>query len=390
VSIAQEIPQQSARPQAYTTEIWRSVDEIDAGAWEHVRDPDDLFMDRRLLQVVARSLSGEAAFRYVLIRDPAGEPAAIAYLSTMTIDGTLLAGDGWLRRLVRLVGKIAPPVVHYRILLCGTPLSAGQSHLRFARGADRKNVLAALDRLLTRVAREDGARCVVLKEFSPEELRGLQAFGQLGYHRADSLPMNETGLRRRTWDAYLNGLDHKRRQKVHQAQKKLARAGVEIVITSDPAEVERRFTGDVYRLYEAVAKRADINLSRIPAEFFRELARQLTDHCDYVFLTQRDQIRAFGVCLHSGECYDPLFLGIDYERNQQHELYFNLLYGLVFAALRRHASHIRFGATADQVKRERLGCHQTPRYFLIKGCGFVLTVVLRLLSSRLFPAREAR
>jgi predicted N-acyltransferase len=297
----------------------------------------------------------------------------------------MMAGTGWLSRLARYVGKFVPALVYYKILFCGTPLSAGQSHLRFAPDADRRAAFDVLDDLLQRVARQDRAACIVLKEFGPEELPGLETAERLGYQRADSLPMNDLRIEQGTWDQYLAGLDEKRRWKVRRSRKKLTAGGLQVVITSDRNEVERRFTNEVHRLYQAVAIKADMDFIQLPAEFFRELARQLPGHCDYLFVLEGDAVRAFGVCLYSGTAYNPLFMGVDYERNHDHDLYFNILYETIVAALRHNVRNIRFGQNADQVKRERLACQRTPRYFFIKGANLLLQVVLRLFSTQLFP-----
>ncbi|MEZ6050709.1 MAG: GNAT family N-acetyltransferase [Planctomycetaceae bacterium] len=376
-------------PSSATTSatIWHSVDDIDETAWEAVRKPDDLFMDFRLLRIVEKSMSPQARFRYVLFHDHDGRPAAITCLCTYVIDGTLLVEEGTLKRFLGLVGKAIPLVVKYKVLFCGLPFSAGQSHLRFTHVADRPAILSELCRILDDVARTDRARVIVLKEFNDDERESMDHVEQHGYRRAESLPLNLMHPQHPDFDEYLASFRSDKRRDIRRSLKRLEKTGVIIRNTSDPAEIERRFTPEVHDLYSAVFQRSETKLEYLPREFFLEIPRQLPQNCNFTFLLDGESVLAFASSVFSEDAYYGLFTGVNYQRNAESHLYFNLMLAGFADALRRNVDTFFAGQGADDVKRSKLGCHQKALSFYVKGTRPPIRLALRLLFKQIFPER---
>jgi predicted N-acyltransferase len=371
----------------YQAQIWRTAGEIDLTAWDCLRDRHDLFMDVRLLQAVEQSMARDADFRYVLFRDRTGAPAASACLCTYSVDSTVLAEEGLMRRIGLALKRVSPALVRYKVLFCGMPFSGGQSHVRFADGVDHRQIVSSLDAILSKVAREDGAKCIVWKEFQDAELPALATMIELRYRRADSLPMNQFRVQHADFDSYLASLHNKKRYEIRKSQKKFEAGGLRMITTSDSVEIDRLFTADVHRMYAAVVARSDTKFEFLPPEFFREMVRKLPDHCEMCFALEGDKVRGFGLCLHTEREYHPLFLGVDYEQNRDFDLYFNLMYRSLVDAMRNRSALVLLGQNADQCKTIKLGSHQTARHFYVRGVGFVMESVVRLLFNQLFPPR---
>ncbi|WLD10018.1 GNAT family N-acetyltransferase [Planctellipticum variicoloris] len=368
-------------------EIWSSVDEIDVAAWEQVRDPSDLFLDLRLLQAVETSMAATCRFRYVLYRDAAGEPAAIAVLCTFTIDIGVLADDAWSRWALRGLRRISRKLVDYRILFCGLPLSACQSSLRFAPGADSQIILQRLDVALRRFAKQDRASVIVLKEFADEELPPLKPLETLGYRKADSLPTHLVALHSDSFDGFLKDMNSKRRANVRMSLKKFAGKGVEFVTTSDYATIERLFTPETYRLYEEVLGRSETKLEHLPQELFLEMARQLPDCCEFTFAVEGERVIAFCISLWNDHEYRGLFIGYDASRNQDLDLYFNLAFRTIAEAAFHRSAVVEIGQNSSYFKRTKLGAVQSRRSLYVRGGNAVMNGVIGLLFKQLFPPR---
>lgn len=376
-----------ASPTGYEAVVWRSVEEIDLAAWDALRDPHDIFMDVRLLRAVELSMARDASFKFILFRDAAGAPAASACVCTYAVDGTVLVEEGITKRIACGLKKLSPRLLEYKIVFLGLPFSGGQSHLRFAETADRGSIMRRLDGMLRTIAREEGAKCIVLKEFKEQELGGVEVARELGYLQADSLPMNQLELTYASYDAWLASLHNKKRYEIRKSMKKLSEGGVRWITTSDPDEVERLISDRVHRLYLAVVGRSDTRLELLPPAFFHQMVRQLPHNCEICLAMKDDTVLAFGLCLYNEHEYHPLFLGIDYERNRDYDLYFNVMYRSLEDAFRHRTSLVVLGQNADECKTTKLGSSQTPRHFFIKGVGVVREHLLRMLSKQLFPAR---
>ena len=76
-------------PVGCTYSLLRSISGRDVREWAPFVGPGDAVMDQRFLAAVERSMGSEAQFWNVVVRDPAGRPAAAAVLSLFPIDGLL-------------------------------------------------------------------------------------------------------------------------------------------------------------------------------------------------------------------------------------------------------------------------------------------------------------
>lgn len=373
----------------YTYTLYDTIDDVDLPAWNELRRAaSDPFMDVRFVRAVERSMGESGKFQHVIFRDEDGQPVASACLCLFRVDATLLA-EGLAGKVARAIGRIAPWAVRFNVLFCGLPVSAGQSSLRFAPGVDAATVLRQLDAILCDIARKEKARCIVLKEFDNEECAQLAALDTLGYRRADSLPMNYTDPDFRDFDDYLSKLPSKKRYHIRKAQKKFAPAGLRVVQMAGGEGVDRIYTDDVHKLYEAVLEKAKVKLERLTPDFFREIAVQMPDETAFTFIYDGDRIVAFASSLFSSAAFHQMFVGVNYDLNPQVDLYFNLFFQALNDGFRRNVSEtIICGQSADKFKHQKLACRQKPLYFFVKGADRSTRFVLRHAFDVLFPPHK--
>ena len=368
----------------YSISLAPSIDERDADEWLFAcGGRADAVMDPRFLRAVERSMGAETRFYNVVVRDAAGTPAAAAFLSLYSIDGLLLAPQPWKKAVARL-RLLWPHFLQVPVLFCGCPVSTGESHLRIRPGADAHAVLRQLDRLLMRLARTEGAQFIVFKEFGPEQSLQTDSLPSLGYVRADSLPMNGFPTRFRDFDHVCASFRSRYRNQLLRSRKKFERSGLRVVHLRGGRGVEALYTEDVHGLYLAVLNRAEVKLECLPAEFFRELARQFLDDAAFTLIYQDQRVVAFMCGVFHEGAYLNLFCGFDYELNDETDLYFNLMYEDLDYALRRGVHSIHVGQTANDFK-SRMGCFLEPRCFYVKARLSALQPLLRAASPHLFP-----
>jgi predicted N-acyltransferase len=367
----------------YTFSLLQSISARDAREWRPFAGPGDAAMDPRFLAAVERSMGSEAKFWNVVIRDPAGQPAAAAVLSFFPIDGLLFVQEPW-KKWVQSLRQRFPRFLKVKVLFCGCPVSTGQSHLRFAPGSDHSAILRLLDRLMVRVARAEGTPLLVFKEFDEEEVGRTDELTALGYVRADSLPMNYFPTRFRDFDHFVASVRSRYRNQIKRSQTKFKQSGLRVVHARSAEHFDLLFTEDVYRLYLSVLERAEVKLERLPAEFFRELARQFPKEAAFTFIYRGERVVAFVCGLFHGDEYLNLFCGLDYRLNEEADLYFNLMFHDVDFALRSGVRALHVGQTADQFK-SRIGCYTRPRYFYVKVRDPLGTALLLAARPWLFP-----
>lgn len=365
--------------------LYETIDQVPlADCNEASQEGSHGFMDPGFLRAVEKGFAGETRIFHVLI-DQDGKPAACASLCLFPIDLLVLASPAF-RNKVGWVQKVIPSLGKVNILMCGLPFSAGQSHLAFAPGADRARAVLLLDTLMRQLARQHGARLVVLKESSADDCEHMDLLKQRGYCRADSPPSYAMPKTFPSLTAYCDALKSHYRSDIRKSLKKFERAGCRVVHLEDPDKIRRVYTPEVHRLYEAVVSKAELKLEVLPHRFFHELAGQLPGQATLTVAYRGERVVAFGWGLSAGPEYHGLFCGINYEHNAECDLYFNVIYHSIDYAFRRGSERITVGQTADAFKT-RLGCNGTPRYIYTRGTGPVLSWVLRRSAGFLFPPR---
>jgi len=370
---------------SYSFSLACSIDERDAGEWHAAcGGRADAMMDPRFLRAVEKSMGTEAGFRNVVFHDAVGNPVAAAFLSLYTIDGLLLAPQRWKKAGARL-RRLWPGFLKVPVLLCGSPVSTGESHLRIAAGADHYALLRQLDRLLLRLARTQHAPFIVFKEFGPQEIARTNVLLELGYVRADSPPMNYFPTRFRDFDHFLASVRSRYRSQLRRSRKKFHGAGLRVLHLRGGTGIDEWYTEDVHRLYRNVLDHAAIRFECLPARFFRELARQFPDDTAFTLIFRGERIVAFVCGIFHQEDYLNLFCGFNYELNAEADLYFNLMCEDLDYALRQNVRSIHVGQTADEFK-SRMGCSLEPRFFYVKARDRLLQTLVRAASPYLFPA----
>lgn len=375
----------SGRRGAYTVSLAHSIDERDADEWHAAcGGRADAVMDPRFLRAVERSMGADTRFWNVVFRDAAGAPVAAAVLALYTIDGLLLAPERWKKRGTRL-RRLWPNFLKVPVLLCGSPVSTGESHLRMAAGADPSAVLGQLDRLMVRMARTQRAPFLVFKEFGPREVVHTDALLERGYLRADSPAMNYFPTRFRDFDHVCASVRSRYRRQLLRSREKIHRAGLRVAHLRGNEGFDALYGEDVHRLYLAVLDHADITFECLPAQFFRELARQFAEDAAFTVIYQGERIVTFVCGVFDGDNYLNFFCGFDYQLNEEADLYFNLMYEDIDYALRQNVRSLHVGQTANEFK-SRVGCYLEPRFFYVKARDGGFQYLLRAARRHLFPA----
>jgi predicted N-acyltransferase len=375
------------RPPDYRFEVYDSIRRVDLDEWNSLWNAaSDPFMDPRFIEAVEKTFDDVCRFRHVVVRNNQRVPMATACLCSCGLGGDPLA-TGPLQKVLTVLESVVPRLSRLKSILCSLPVSAGQSHVRFSPRADRASALRCLDQAACEFASEEGARFILFKEIDPQGCVDLGPLVALGYRRADSFPMNEVEPGFRDFDDYLSRFTSKKRWVIHRSQKKFKESGLRIVRLYGREGIPELYTDRVHRLYRTVAERSVVQFDELPAEFPRELARQMPDNTVFTLVYRGTEIVGFSLALVSDTTYHGVVLGVDYDVNSEAEVYFNLLYDSIDFAFRRGAQKIWIGQTTDVLKHEKLGCFQVPRSVYVKACHWAVRPILETGFSWFFPPR---
>ena len=371
----------------------RSVQQLQVEDWCRVCDvQNDLLMHPAFLAAAEASLaagtagaqaSGCETHFWHLLAYEGDKPVGAACVSEYPLD-TMVFASPLAQRVVANVRRVFPSYLKFRVTFCGLPISTAGSNLRVAAGADADEVIRALNDAVEQISRERKTWLIVYKELDEAEAERAAVLEKQRFVRAESLPMNRIVQRHSGFAAFIDAMRSHYRYKIARSRKKFALSGLKLERTSGLAAIEAAYTPTHHAMYERVTCRAEHRLEILPREYFLELASRFPDELILTTIAHDSEVIALAWSLRHGTVYRNLFVGIDYEQNEESDAYFNLMIEDVAHAMDEPVGEIMVGQTADEFK-SRLGCTSDPRYLFVKLTNRALQWWFLRFQSSFFP-----
>ncbi len=129
------------------------------------------------------------------------------------------------------------------------------------------------------------------------------------------------------------------------------------------------FDDSLHRLYLNVLRRSKYPLETLGKDFFRAFDGEI-----FVFYEEKKPL-AFVALREAGGHMDFVFGGMDYEKRDHCDLYYNMLLQILRVGIERKVTTINFGQTAEASK-QRIGCRLSQRYMMAFSGNRVLNRLL--------------
>jgi hypothetical protein len=352
----------------YSCRVFDSFAAVDIADWNLIRAQCEasVFTDPRFINAVEIGMTPGCEFFYLIVYDR-DTPVACAGLTRMTIDLADFTEPriGW---IVRHVPFVFSRFRKLKVLFCSLPGSPGDKSLLLTPSADRSQTMAALDATTNEIALKARTDAVIYKEFSPSDLEDISPLLARGYARIEIPPMHCLSGTFASFRDYCAALRARYRMQITRSAKKLVNSGVQQLVLTRAADILALYTPEVHAMYEYMVLKSDVKVEVLPIEYYREMTRRLEGDLDFIVLKRDSRVIAFGWCVRDHRAYHMMYAGLDYELNNELDLYFNLMYAGLDRAFRSGAAVINVGQTAT-VFKSRMGCFSEPRYIFAKGLG---------------------
>ncbi len=370
----------------YSHKLFASVTELDEESWEAVRKTTDenIYMDLRLIAAAEASMSDQAKFWHLIVYDDAGKGVACTTFCKLRVDPLIFTGPP-LDKVAAVARKVWPSFLYFEVLLCGLPVSAGQTNLCIVPDADARSAVKIIDRELMALAAREKVHYSVYKEFRSRDVENMDALIDKGYRRAYSIPIHMFEPRFPDFQSYCKALKSNRRSDIKRSQSKFQQGGFSIRRLTDPEEIRAAYSPEVHELYLAVVAKSETKLEILPLDFFHELTRRLPDQLSLTLGYKDGRVVGFNWGIYSDNFYHFLFCGVNYELNESGDIYFNIMFAELDNALRAGVPMIQVGQTADAFKA-RLGCFPEDLFVYVRGIGRLWSWSLNVVFDMLFPA----
>ncbi len=363
----------------YSIHVFDRIEEVDAAVWDSIIGPDDLQATHSFIRTCQSAAVEQASYRHLMIYE-GDRLVSVASLSLMPVSLDLLS-SGIPRKIIRLLRRLRPDFLRIQLLLCGLPVSFGNSCIRFRAGADTRRILEMINGAMESVAQELNVSVLCFKEFTNDEAAALDDLTRFDYFRAESLPGCSMKIVWPTFDDYLTSMRAGYRRQLTTSLRRRQEAGLKVrVLDGFGAECE-----SIHRLYEAVMERAEFQLERLNLSFFEKLNADFGAQSRAILLERNGELLAAAIMLVTNRVATFLLAGIDYEQNRLYHSYFNLVIEVVRQAINTGAETLVLGQTSYDLKT-RLGGITDARCLYLKHRNKRLNSILRAASKLLFPS----
>lgn len=154
---------------------------------------------------------------------------------------------------------------------------------------------------------------------------------------------------------YEKALKHKYAQRFRKIRHGWTKLTVQ-ELTAEETEIHKQ---TIYTLYKQVCEKQPARIGLLSVDYIPLLKKQYPDTYKVWIIREGETIVGFYSAWLKDDAFDMFYIGFDYNRNAELQLYFNILFFGVEQAILHKKSKAIFGRTALDAKA-RLGCK--PRY----------------------------
>lgn len=181
-------------------------------------------------------------------------------------------------------------------------------------------------------------------------------------------------------------------KKYRNRTKTILKKGLVISQTALELEDIKLLENEMYQLYENIYERAKFKLLKLPKNYFLEVKKLFPDKFSIIGFFLNDKLVAFNSCfILNNSTLEAHYIGLDYELNNQYEMYQNSLYCIISTAITHKKHKVNLGRTAAEIKTtvgakaQNLICYLKPQNTLSK---IVQKPFINFLKPSAFVARN--
>jgi hypothetical protein len=260
--------------------------------------------------------------------------------------------------------------------------AAGEGHLDTGREDRAAWIIASLQPMLRRYAKQARAPLIVFKEFPAQYRSGMRPLTRDGYTRVPSLPMTRLSIRYPSFEEFLAKAVSKVTRKNLRRKFRAADRGppLEMSVVSDITP----YIDQAYPLYLAVYERSRLHFEKLTKQYFCRLGAEMPDITRFFTWRQQGKIVAFSLCMLAGDTIYDEYLGLDYAVALDLHLYFLTLRDILTWAIERGYAWYCSSSLGYDPKLH-LGCELFPLDLYVMHTSRPVNFLLRRLLPLLEP-----
>jgi hypothetical protein len=340
--------------------LFENAKTVISGDWDSVTLGQTIFLEKEYLSIIEKCTNNLLRSRYVIVYSK-NKPCGIIYFQIVDfraeIFGDLLTNQTDTIKSKRLklfenyIGSNKDEVL-MRLFTCGNNLISGDYGFLFSKGVKKELSHELVIKITETISKEEKLRgaisAILFKDFNrklePQELFENENYTDFFVEPnliVDIPPSVKT----------LNDYTQLFSKKYRNRSKSILKSGELLERKNFSFEEIKNFEKDIYKLYESVYEHAKFKLLKLPSNYFSEVKKHFQDSFYiYGFFLDKKLVAFSSYFLMPDDCLEAHYIGFDYELNHQYNLYQNILYSNISAAIQNNKSKVNLGRTAAEIK----------------------------------------
>ena len=328
--------------------------------WDLITQKQTIFLERGYLKVIESCTNSLLKSRYVIVYSNK-KPCGIIYFQAVDFKAEIF-GDLLIKQVDNIKSTRLKLFENYigankdevlmRLFTCGNNLVSGEYGFLFSKSVKEelcnKLVLEITDVIGQEEKLSGAISAVLLKDFTTK-LEPQNYFEEQNYtdffvepNLVVDIPENV-----KTLNEYIALFSKKYRNRA----KSILKTGALLEKKNFTFDEIKRIEKDIYKLYESVYEKAKFKLLKLPVNYFSEVKKCFEKEFFVSGFYLNGKLVAFtSHFLMKEECLEAHYIGFDYDLNHEYDLYQNILYSNISAAIENGKTKVNLGRTAAEIK----------------------------------------
>jgi hypothetical protein len=362
--------------QDYTFSLFEHAEDIPNIDWFLIAGKDELFLRKEYLEVIERCGHSKLQCRYVIVYRK-GHPIGILYFQVIDFKAGIFgeifgknceASKGHRMSIFEKYVDHNREEVLLRLVTCGNNLVSGPHGFIFRDTTEEEANLLMLElvQLIAKEERLKGGVCAILIKDFQEPLQPEQDFEEERYSHCNVEPNMVVTLppEIESLQQYIELFSKKYRNRA----KGILKAGAPIEMRYMSLEDIVAQEKELYALYDQIFERAKFKLIKLPENYFSSVKQIYPNEFTVRGFYHEGKLLAFASNFELKDgSLEAHYIGLDYSRNPEFELYQNVLYCMINEGITRKCKIVNLGRTASEIKTtvgakaEDLICYIKPQ-----------------------------
>ena len=345
----------------FTYTVFNSVSSIQSSHWNEIATSNNEFLSTAFLGIIEKNTPENIYFHYVIIYDQ-DKPVAIAYFQAINLSmGNFGSSQKrkktghnflsqYIKKQLNFYLKKTAGKINLRLLICGNAFISGENGIAYKNQTDTLKInkaICAVAKEISEKEKENGKiSAIMIKDFYKSSHNNIGILKQNNYSPFLVDPNMAINIKWDSFDAYLDAMNKKYRSRT----KNIIRKGIEMERKKLSASDIKHQETEIFTLYQQVRRKAKFKMGDLTSNYFSNMKAGLADKFEFTGYFHHGHLIGFKTAFINDAKMEAHFIGMDYQANQELELYQNMLYDYVKESISLNIRELVLGRTASEIK----------------------------------------